>query len=327
VRGETFSLRRDHNGLRSVYNLGNERGDCPNACRFCNIGRSPQVSSADNIREFDRQHEVFLRHLNGPYHPLIYNQGNATNRAEFSEQTLTHVLSAFRRDPRVVFVSLNSRHCYASRELLESLLRLNLTFPIHFIFGVESLSPRASQIFGKDTRGELKRFIDVLKWFNQRTRRTVRAGYEFGLDLNLVFLPEMYLEDHATRLGNEARVATGMRLELAELLSRLDPLVPVEINLHPYYRVETLPYEDMDLEFFMANLPGLQAMVDEHNTANPSCRTHIFVGVEGSGYESEHHLSQIARWKDAIERFNTTGDCHWDTPATRHRGSSEITKH
>jgi hypothetical protein len=188
---------------------------------------------------------------------------------------------------------------------------LDLAFPIHFIFGVESLSPRASQIFGKDTRKELKRFIDVLKRFNQRTRSTVRAGYEFGLDLNLVFLPEMYLDDHATRLGNEARIVTGMRWELAELLSELDPLVPAEINLHPYYRVESLPYEDMDLDFFMENLPGLQAMIDEHNTANPSCRTHIFVGIEGSGYETEQQFPQIARWKGVIDSFNATGGCLW----------------
>jgi hypothetical protein len=259
------------------------------------------------MKDFDRQHDKFLRLIDGPYHPLIYNQGNVANKAEFSESSLLHVLKAFDRDPRVSFVSLNSRQCYVTNEFLEFICHLELSYPIHFIFGQESFSSRAIDIFGKNTQGELKRFIDALKAFNRRTRDHLRAGYEFGLDVNLVFLPEMYLPNDATRDGNETLIAEGMGWELAQLLSRIDPLVPVEINLHPYYQVKTLPYGDMDVDYFMRELPGLQTMVDDHNNLNSRKRTHLFVGMEGSGYERGIYRDQLARWKNRIEEFNATG--------------------
>ena len=112
--GEFFTVRRDHNGLRLVYNLGNELGPCPNNCTFCNVGHSIRVSSEANIQEFDRFHQQFLEVIDGPYHPLIYNQGNVTNEAEFSKQTLDHVLGVLSGDPRIRFVSMNSRERMAS---------------------------------------------------------------------------------------------------------------------------------------------------------------------------------------------------------------------
>jgi hypothetical protein len=248
-----------------------------------------------------------LRLTDGHYHPLIYNQGNVANKEEFSEASLLHILKAFDKDPRVSFVSLNSRQCYATKEFLEFLHNLELSFPIHFIFGQESFSSRAIDLFGKNTQGELKRFIDVLKAFNRRKHDHLSVGYEFGLDVNLVFLPEMYLPQGATRDGNEALIAEGLRWELAQLLSRIDPLVPVETNLHPYYRVAALPYQNMDLDCFMRELPELQRMVDKHNRMKPRCRTHLFVGVEGSGYEKGAYRDQLARWKNLIEEFNATG--------------------
>lgn len=69
-------------------------------------------------------------------------------------------------------------------------------------------------------------------------------------------------------------------------LSHIAPDVPVEINLHPFYRVARLPYEDMDLDFFMGELPALQAMVDKYNQSYPGNDTHLFLGLEGDGYGS-----------------------------------------
>lgn len=300
-----FSVRRDHNGLRVVYNLGNELGDCPFRCTFCSVGQSPLVTTAWNLEEFERQHEGYLQVIDGIYHPLIYNQGNVTNPPEFSRSTLFHILQVFAQDSRVAFVSLNSRACHARRGLLEEVLALELPYPVHFIFGVESTSPRAAAIFGKDTTGELEEFFQKLAPYDDSEKyRQPARGYNFGLDLNLVFLPELYLEPGEPRVGNEARIVEGMRQELQRLLDALDPAVPAEINLHPYHRVERLEYEDLDLKMFIDQLPLLRKVLEEHNESFPGWPSHLFVGVEGSGFDSVAQQESVAQWKAKIDRFN-----------------------
>lgn len=300
-----FSIRSDHNGLRVVYNLGNELGDCPFGCTFCSVGQSPQVTTAWNLEEFERQHEQYTKIVDGIYHPLIYNQGNVTNPPEFSRSTLLHILQVFARDSRVAFVSLNSRACHATRRLLEQILALELPYPVHFIFGVESTSPRAAAIFGKDTSGELGKFFEKLAPYNDPDRyRQPPLGYNFGLDLNLVFLPELYLELGEPRPGNEQKVVHGMHQELLRLLAALDSRVPAEINLHPYHRVEALKYGDLDLALFIEQLPAFQTAVDEHNRSHSGRPTHLFVGVEGSGFDSVTQRELVAEWKSKIDRFN-----------------------
>ncbi len=308
----SFTLRRDHLGLRPVYNLGNELGDCPYRCAFCGVGRSERVSPAWNVREFDRQHHEFLSVIDGPYHPVVYNQGNVTNPEEFSRATLDHILRTFVPDERVNRVSLNSREKDAPPDLLESLAGRALPFPVHFIFGVETFSPRSAKILGKDTRGELERFNAKLRQFN-RSRDADRkpAAYIFGLDLNLVFLPELYLEDSESRDGNDAKSLAGFQNEVSQLLRLIDPGVPVDINLHPYYEVATLPWASADLDIFMSVVPSLQEMVDRYNAEGTTRSTHIFIGVEGTGYEEEHEREQLARWKDLIEDYNRSGRCSW----------------
>ena len=303
----SFSLRKDRNGFRPIYNLGNEGGACPYGCVFCDVGRSPKVSTEDNLQEFKRQHEEFLHLIEGPYHPLIYNQGNVTNRHEFSKNLLEFILKAFNGDPRVVFVSINSRQRFVTNELLAALVALELSFPIHFIFGIESFSQRSAEIFGKNTSGEFDRFIETLRPVNQEAHHNPSANYKFGLDVNLVILPEMYLPEGTHRAGNEAKVVEGMRWEMEQLLSRIDPLVPVEINLHPFYRVDGLPYEDMDVDVFMQGLPALQAIVDEHNQSSCGRETHLFVGLEGRGYGSSLYQEQLSHWRRSVEIFNATG--------------------
>jgi len=298
-----FSLRKDQCGQRPIYYLGNELGDCPHNCTFCDVGHSQKVTAADNIELFFELHKQFMRLIEGPYHPLIYNQGNITNPLEFSESSLQRILQEFNKDPRIGYVSLNSRSCYITHALLRLLISYDLTFPIHFIFGLESFSDRAKVLFGKNTTGDIHQLIDILRPYNQSTGGKIRGDYRFGLDVNLVFLPEMYLKEGESRAGNEQAIAAGMRWELEQLLSSIDPSVPVEINLHPYYAVEKLPFESIDLSFFMNELPALQALVNKHNQINTDRRTHLFVGLEGGGYDQNHLLN----WVGQVEKFNATG--------------------
>lgn len=272
------------------------------------VGKSPKVDISNNLQEFDKQHETFLRIIDGPYHPLIYNQGNVTNEEEFSRTSLRHVLNAFQGDSRIVFVSINSRQWYITDELLDFFLTINPSFPIHFILGVESFSPRAKSLFGKDTSGEFEKLNEILRPINQKVSNLSGIDYKFGLDVNLVFLPEMYIPDGATRYCNEAKIAEGMRWELAQLLSRIDPFVPVEINIHPYYNVKALPYEDMGLDLLMGELPKLQGMVAENNKSSQGRDSHLFIGVEGSGYQHSLYQGHLKHLGKLIKEFNATGD-------------------
>jgi hypothetical protein len=308
-----FPLRRDRNGWRAVYKLGNELGSCPFQCRFCGVRRSPRVTSDENVSLFNQFHAQYLATIDGPYHAAIFNRGNVTSAAEFSPNTLSHVLETFARDDRVTYVSLNARESTATAECLDSLAARELPFPIRFIFGQESFANKAWLLLGKDTRGELERFIAKLRPYNEATasQRVIRR-YEFGMNVNLVFLPELYLKPGESRDGNEARIAAGIADDLRQLLARSDPLVPMEVNIHPYYPVESLPYEKADLFMLLRILPSLQRLVEDHNRYPDSCQTHLFVGVvfiasEGAPDDRAGAMPEVQRMRRQFDVFNATG--------------------
>jgi hypothetical protein len=222
------------------------------------------------------------------------------------------LLCTFSHDARVRFISLNSRERSASPAILEELAQQNLPFPVHFILGVESVSPRAKTLLGKNTVGEMERFLAKLAPYNSKNRNGAQSkAYTFGIDANLVLLPEIYLDEGEGRAGNEEKIASGFRDELENLLSLIDGSVPVEINLHPYSRVETLPFSSCDLDFFMAVLPRLQQAVQKHNRDHTARPTHLFVGIEGEGYVEEAIRVQKKKWESRIDTFNHTGVCDW----------------
>ena len=312
---EFFSIRRDQNGLRPVYNLGNELGDCPQNCAFCGVGKSPQVTSEENIENFERIYADFRKIIQGPYHPVVYNQGNCTNPKEFSWKTLNHILKRFHGDPNVVYLSINSRESYATVTVLERLAVLRLSYPVHFVFGIESFSPRTYELLGKNTVAEMERFNAKLRSVNSRyaSAQPLR-GYTFGLDVNLVFLPELYLKPGESKTGNEATIQSSWVGEFRCLLATIDPIVPTEINLHPYYSVAAIPYEDADLSLFMQTLPELQRVLEVQVSNSCARPPHIFVGVEGTGYESSNYRRMLGRWGPTITEFNHTGKITWMEP-------------
>jgi len=308
-----FPLRVDRNGYRPVYKLGNEGGNCSFGCKFCGVGKSPRVTSAQNIALFDSLHAKYLPEIDGPYHPAIFNRGNVTDPKAFSPATLNHILGVFEQDSRVSFASLNSREVTATGEVLDGFAARRFPFPIHFIFGQESFNASASRVLGKNNQGEMERFIQKLKRYNQQHEPLADGKrYVFGLDVNLVFLPELYLEAGEPRAGREAKIAEGLANDLRELLRRTDPLVPVEVNIHPYYEVESLPYEKADLFQLLRMLPTLQPILEEQNRRPGVCRTHLFVGAvlliaSNSGKCSAAQERRIRALETSIDEFNRTG--------------------
>ena len=308
-----FPLRVDRNGYRPVYKLGNEGGNCSFGCKFCGVGKSVKITSAENIATFDALHAKYLTEIKGPYHPAIFNRGNVTDSKSLSLATLDHILGVFERDKRVTYLSLNSRESTATTEVLGRLVDRNLPFPIHFIYGQESFSESAQRILGKNNRGEMEQFMQKLKCRNQAYQpHDGGKRYQFGLDVNLVFLPELYLQAGESRKNNETRIAEGLADDLRRLLVRTDPLVPVEVNIHPYYEVAALPYEKADLLQLLRILPTLQRIVEEYNRKPHMYRTHLFLGVvfvvEGANEVSDsRQTKKLFQLQQAIDAFNRTG--------------------
>jgi len=285
--------------------MGNTLGLCPHDCKFCSVKTGDKVPVEEIVARFDELFVLYQERIDGPYHPVIYNAGNVTNAREFPRELLDHVLGKFSTDKRVSYVSLNSREQYMTHELLECLADKRLSYAIHFIIGVESFSEKAPRILGKNTAGELTRAVLKLKWFNrQYARQDAELSYVFGLDTNLVFLPELYIKEGRPREAGFDEIRLGLENDLARLLNVIDSDVPVEINIHPYCKVDALPYDDADLGTLVYMLPGLRDLVAEHNKIPGNRRTHLFVGVEGAGYSTEHQKRQIQKWKPYIDTFN-----------------------
>jgi hypothetical protein len=307
--GNSFTIRTDRNGSRLVFVLGNLLRNCPYNCRFCSVRSILQTSARDARRRFDELWTGYRQPVDGPFHPVIYNGGNVTNPREFSRDLLRHVLETFRGERNIRYLSLNSRETDASPEVLDELASLDLPYPLHFIFGIESFSRRTAHLLGKDTRGELHRFVAKLKPRNLSRRKLTPApkSYLFGLDVNLVFLPELYLEDGALREGREPEIERGIVQDIEHLLATADPAVPIQINLHPFHRVPALPFADASLAQLIGILPALQALVERHNVPGNLAPTHLFVGVEGTGYDGDDWRRQIDAWGTVIDEFNRTG--------------------
>lgn len=288
--------------------LGNTLGQCPYNCNFCGVKTSNKVTLGEAIDKFDKLFLKCRKEFCEPYHPVIYNQGNVTNSEEFPQQLLDYILDNFNKEEQVLYVSLNSREKYATSELLNHLANKCLSYPIHFIFGVESFSKRTSSILGKHTSEELNKFIEKLQKFNEKFKRSgKKRDYVFGLDVNLLFLPELYLDEGETRGENFDRIRDGLEKDLLQLLKLVKPSVPVEINIHPYYHVDTLPYDDSELNELMRILPRLQNLIIQHNSIPGNYQTHLFIGVEGKGYLSNNQESQIQKGRPYIDDFNQTG--------------------
>ena len=298
-----FSLRYDRNGLRPVFALGNTQGRCSYNCRFCGVKSTHKTTKAESKQLFHNQWSRYQPMLDTTYHPTIYNKGNITNPAEFPRELLFYILNHFRKDERVAYVSLNSRERDADEELLRQLIQCNYPFRIHFIFGLESASSKSTQILGKDTTDELELFTQKISFFNRQTSRQP----SFGLDVNLVFLPELYLHDGEQREGQDEAIQQGLEQDVRHILSLATPQVPIQINIHPYYHVAALPFAHADLKLLVSTLPRLQSIINTYNSQKNTDPIHLFIGNEGKGYTTEYWQKQLQDWGDIIEQYNTSG--------------------
>jgi hypothetical protein len=305
-----FPIREDANGARAVFLIGNERdGGCVYVCKGCNVRDFPGNTPEENKDRFLSQFESIKNDLGGRrYHALIYNEGNATHSQEMTPETLDLLLNTFDADKLIDYVSINSREELATKNVLDSLAARNTHYPLHFILGQESFSPRVSEIFGNKSSRSLEKFVTKIAPYNQQHSNTETKGYVFGLDANLLFLPEFYLEAGEKRKGNETKIITGIKNDLRKVLDQTGKGVPIEINIHCYSQWGSVPYASADFSTLLDVVPDLQAMVEQDNQAKGECGTHIFLGQFYAERTPQGYVNERAvRMNELIADFNKTG--------------------
>jgi len=312
-----FKDRMDTDGIREIVIIGNEReGGCPFNCVGCGVHDKARLASAEankpsieesvnnlNTKIANNQSE----YENAGYHICVYNEGNVTNKEELSRDNLWGILrglSTLRPAPK--YVSLNSRGTFIDQELLGQIKDLNLDFDINFILGVESLSSVRSEIYGKKgMEKELETIFTKLKAENEKTDHKI----EFGMDTGFVFLPEFYLEEGEKR-GDSQKIINGFVNDVGGFIEKyVGQGVPIRINLHPYYKITNLPFEDSSgvLSEFMRGVAQLleKIQIINEKAKTESDKTTIFIGLQGGGYGTDEWNQAIEPWKTLIEKVNS----------------------
>jgi len=302
-----FPIRKDLYGLRYVFFLGNEGGDCKYRCTFCEIGKSNKVSNEYNITLFENLYKDYSEQTKGEInHPLIYNRGNVTDEKAFSRRTLKHVLEKFNNNSKITNLSINSREKEVTNEFIDFIMQMNLSYPVHFILGQESFSDKTYQIIGKNSQGEYERLVNKLISFNQKGFYPDNKTYNFGIDCNLLFLPELYI-GASERLLSKKEIENGFVNDIKKALEISSENVPLTLNLHPYYKVKSLPYENADIEHFIEILPNITELVKTYNNA-AKFKTSIFIGFRGLKTGNEKIDRQINAWNKYFDNFNETNN-------------------
>lgn len=292
----SFPIRKDRYGYRYVFFLGNEGGDCKYQCTFCEIGKSNAVTSEYNIKLFDSLFNDYMTKVSSlANHPLIYNRGNVTDERAFSRKTLAYILTRFNGNANITHLSLNSREKEVNQTFFDFILKLNLSYPVHFILGQESFSPKTYQIIGKNSTNEFQRLVNKIIPFNDRK-------YQFGIDCNLLFLPELYI-GNSERNTHKKEIEKGFIEDVKKVLEYSSNQVPFTINLHPYYKVMSLPYENAVIDQFIDLLPHVLDLVAAHNQAR-KYKTSVFVGFRGIKTGNRFIDAKIDKWNSFFDLFN-----------------------
>ena len=307
---EKFELRIDADGVREVVVIGNERPKgCPFKCEGCGVEREAQIVNrelnADIIRKQIDGIDQHIQTKTGTYtesgyHLCIYNYGNVTNPAELSRENFDLLLNNINRlVPPPKFISINSRGIFVTPELLSHLRDKKLGYNIHFILGIESLTAKGREIFGKkNMHKELQGMFERVNGFNEEN------DTNFGIDAGFVFLPEFFSEDRR----EHEKIKKGFFHEIKSFLDQyVGQKTPIRMNIHPFYQIPELPYESTADQFdtLMEALLELEPLIQAKNETLPTpLKTSLFIGLNDNGYETHAWKIQIAKWREVIERIN-----------------------
>jgi len=303
----------DADGLRETIYLGNERaGGCPFRCKGCGVHDNFKlVTKAENRRiilsEINalilRRKNFLQKYKKNKCHVIVYNSGNVTSFEELSKANFVYLLKSLKKlSPVPQIVALNSRGGFVNDNLLQLLSDLDLPYRVDFDIGVESLTKRGMNIYGKNNIDkEFARMFNIIKNYN------FKNAERFGIMANFVYLPEAYLNENESRKGNLKKIRVGFVNEIISFAKNYSNRgVPLRINLHPFYFVKGLPYEDSNLDDFMGAMKVINIKLDKMNESikKGPMKVSVFIGIQGRAYKRDNWTKQIKKWGGKIKLLN-----------------------
>lgn len=294
-----FEPEKDGYGVRLALVFGNEsiEGKCPfyeSQCYHCDIGKGEgrPFTHAMNKERLDFFKLYYRAILPKVIHLVVYNSGSTLNRKEMSKKTLDDILNFITTLNNCRIVSFDSREIFVSENKIQYILRgLRYDQQLRIILGVESQSEeiRISKLNKKMTQiGILKAFETIAKFHGQ-----------IGIDINVIFQPPELVGQEAF---NEAIATVRYGLRLSKEYG-----VPVDFNLHPYYRsskgVEKYPnHYEPDLNDVIDIAISLKKMI-AHETIAAS----LFIGCHSEGHAVEQGEKSLSSYRAQIRRINSRG--------------------
>jgi len=138
--------------------------------------------------------------------------------------------------------------------------------------------------------------------FNEKKYLQKNKNYNYGIDCNLLFLPELYIGKE-NRNQHSKEIAVGFIEDINNTLKYSSPQVPLTININPFYKVKSLPFKNADINQLLDLLPLIMELVNKHNKERKHKIT-VFIGFRGIKTGNKQIDLKIDRWNNIFNLFN-----------------------
>ncbi|MBS3139229.1 hypothetical protein J4207_06005 [Candidatus Woesearchaeota archaeon] len=297
----------DAYGLRVPLVFGNEapKGICPFAqaelCTHCDIGLGEGEFTPDMNNERLRflAEEYFKDVLPNAAHVLVFNSGSTLNDKEMSQETRRGVVDYLSSlDCKVI--SFDSREPYVTKEKIEEFVRgFRQDQIVRVNLGLETQNDvlRLKNLAKPMSRHGIERAYGEVAKYNER----------IGIDVNILFQPPGVIGNGAI---DEAVASAAYVLDLNEKHN-----VEGDINFHPFYPsqriLERFPsHPRARIEDAIIAVKRIKELVDARGSTSK-----LYVGWDDEGHDQqpETKRAEVARYKEKLDRFNTTQDVNYLT--------------
>ncbi len=306
---KSFLPVADKRGIRNVIMIPNEReGGCPFKCKGCGVHNEIVIVKSKENREMTNLQIQRLseeikndkeKYLKG-HHICFYNNGNLLNPEEFSKDNLYYLLDLVNNlDILPSYISIETRGCFINEKLLNEINKKKLKYDIHFILGVETFIGD-QKIYGKkDINKELNQVYSITNKINNlEDKNTIN----WGIDANFIFLPEFYTKDR----NNVDKIRNGFIEDVNYFLDCFTGKnTPTKINIHPFYKVDSLPFESVTKEFDLL-FEALTIILEliKQKKYDKKIKPDFFIGINDSGYENSKWKNILEKYDKKIKKFN-----------------------
>lgn len=294
-----FGPEEDAYGIRLALVFGNEsfQGKCPfyeKQCFHCDIGKGEgmQFTHAMNRERIDFFKSYYRAVLPKVVHLVIYNSGSILNPKEMSKKTLDCILEFITTMKRCRIVSFDSREIFIRENKLQHILgSLRNDQRIRTILGIESQREaiRIGMLNKMMTSRAIAEALETISKFHG----------QIGAEMNIIFQPPGLT-------GKEAIQEVMNTVQYGLRLSRQYG-VPVDFNLHPYYR------SSIGISKYPNHYgPALKdviaiAILVKKLIARENITSHVYIGCNREGHDQEQKREEdLSKHLPKIHKINVS---------------------